>query len=68
MTKKSKKHSLKVKRVYEVASKDDGTRILVDRLWPRGIKKDALKLDFWLKEASPSTKETPISLRLSMGN
>lgn len=42
------------KRVYEPAAKDDGTRILVDRLWPRGIKKEAAKLDLWLQEIAPS--------------
>jgi len=45
---------IKLKRVYEPASPDDGVRILVERLWPRGIKKDALKLDTWLKEVAPS--------------
>lgn len=46
---------IKIKRVYDPASKEDGIRILVDRLWPRGIKKTDLKLDIWLKEAAPST-------------
>ena len=45
---------IKLKRVYEPASTDDGIRILVERLWPRGIKKDALKLDTWLKDVAPS--------------
>ena len=45
---------IKLKRVYEPASPDDGVRILVERLWPRGIKKDALKLDTWLKDVAPS--------------
>ena len=45
---------IKLKRVYEPASPEDGVRILVERLWPRGIKKDALKLDTWLKEVAPS--------------
>ena len=45
---------IKLKRVYEPASLDDGVRILVERLWPRGIKKDALKLDTWLKDVAPS--------------
>lgn len=43
-----------LKRAYEPASPDDGIRILVERLWPRGIKKDALKLDAWLKDVAPS--------------
>lgn len=45
---------IKIKRVYEAESKDDGFRILVDRLWPRGIRKEDLKLDLWLKEVAPS--------------
>jgi uncharacterized protein YeaO (DUF488 family) len=46
--------ALKVKRVYEAPAKDDGMRILVDRLWPRGIAKEKAKLDLWLKEIAPS--------------
>ena len=45
---------LKTKRVYEEAKSSDGVRFLVDRLWPRGIKKDNLKLETWLKEVAPS--------------
>jgi uncharacterized protein YeaO (DUF488 family) len=45
---------IKLKRVYEPASPDDGIRILVERLWPRGVKKDAIKLDTWLKDVAPS--------------
>lgn len=45
---------IKVKRAYEEAEPEDGTRYLVDRLWPRGIKKDALSLEGWLKEVAPS--------------
>jgi uncharacterized protein YeaO (DUF488 family) len=45
---------IKVKRVYEDAAPDDGRRFLVDRLWPRGIKKEALHMEAWLKEAAPS--------------
>jgi uncharacterized protein YeaO (DUF488 family) len=45
---------IKVKRVYEAGSKEDGVIYLVDRLWPRGISKEKLKLDGWLKEAAPS--------------
>ncbi|MCL2690478.1 MAG: DUF488 domain-containing protein [Chitinispirillia bacterium] len=45
---------LHVKRVYEAASPDDGIRILVDRLWPRGIKKSDAHLDYWFKEIAPS--------------
>jgi uncharacterized protein YeaO (DUF488 family) len=45
---------LKIKRVYENASAGDGVRFLVDRLWPRGLKKEDLKMKAWLKEVSPS--------------
>jgi uncharacterized protein YeaO (DUF488 family) len=44
----------RAKRVYEPASKDDGWRVLVDRLWPRGLTKDAAKVDVWHKEVAPS--------------
>jgi uncharacterized protein YeaO (DUF488 family) len=44
-----------IKRVYEPPSPADGRRILVDRLWPRGIKKENAKIDEWLKEIAPST-------------
>ena len=45
---------IKLKRVYEAASADDGVRYLVERLWPRGIKKEALRMEAWLKEVAPS--------------
>ena len=45
---------IKIKRIYEVASADDGKRIYIDRLWPRGMKKENVKIDEWLKEISPS--------------
>ena len=47
---------IRVKRVYEAPSPDDGTRVLVDRLWPRGLAKDKARVDLWLKEAAPSTE------------
>jgi uncharacterized protein YeaO (DUF488 family) len=47
---------LKIKRVYDPASPDDGKRILIDRLWPRGIKKEEAHIDEWLKEISPSNE------------
>lgn len=47
---------LLIKRAYEPASPDDGLRILVDRLWPRGLSKEALKLDQWAKEIAPSNQ------------
>jgi uncharacterized protein YeaO (DUF488 family) len=46
--------TLVFKRVYEPPHADDGTRILVDRLWPRGIAKAKAKIDFWLKDIAPS--------------
>ena len=46
--------AIHVKRVYEAAAASDGARFLVDRLWPRGVKKESLKLDAWLKDAAPS--------------
>lgn len=45
---------LKLKRVYHPPSGDDGYRVLVDRLWPRGLAKDKAHVDAWLKEAAPS--------------
>ncbi|MDD5559230.1 DUF488 domain-containing protein [Candidatus Methylomirabilis sp.] len=45
---------IQVKRVYEPPTPDDGTRFLVDRLWPRGIKKEDLRVDQWVKEVAPS--------------
>ncbi len=47
---------IRVKRVYDPAAKDDGQRVLVDRLWPRGLSKTSLKLDAWLKEIAPSNE------------
>ena len=47
---------VKIKRVYEPASAEDGKRILIDRLWPRGMKKEEAKIDEWLKEIAPSTE------------
>jgi uncharacterized protein YeaO (DUF488 family) len=47
---------VQVKRAYEKPAKKDGFRVLVDRLWPRGIKKEDAKIDLWLKEAAPSTE------------
>ncbi len=45
---------MKTKRIYEPTDKEDGCRILVDRLWPRGITKEKAKIDLWLKEIAPS--------------
>ena len=45
---------IRLKRIYEPADPDDGFRILVDRLWPRGISKERAGIDLWLKDAAPS--------------
>ena len=47
--------SITVKRVYEPPTKSDGYRVLIDRLWPRGLKKEDVPLDLWAKELAPST-------------
>lgn len=47
---------LNLKRIYEPASKKDGFRILVDRLWPRGLKKSEARVDLWLREIAPTTE------------
>jgi len=56
MTKHISAAHLKLKRAYEAPARDDGTRILVDRLWPRGLKKEAAAIDHWFKEIAPSTE------------
>jgi uncharacterized protein YeaO (DUF488 family) len=48
--------SVSVKRVYDAASPFDGTRVLVDRLWPRGLTKDDAAVKFWLRDLAPSTE------------
>ena len=45
---------IRIKRVYEAPSADDGYRVLVDRLWPRGLRREDAALDAWLKEVAPS--------------
>ncbi|WP_453991626.1 DUF488 domain-containing protein [Bacillus nitroreducens] len=45
-----------LKRIYEPANEEDGKRILIDRIWPRGISKDVAKLDLWMKDIAPSTE------------
>ena len=47
---------VKLKRAYESASPADGVRLLVERLWPRGLSKDRLKLDGWIREVGPTTE------------
>jgi uncharacterized protein YeaO (DUF488 family) len=48
--------NIKIKRVYEQPGEDDGLRVLVDRLWPRGLTKEKAGVDLWLKEIAPSTE------------
>src|SRR5438477_9771401 len=45
---------VRIKRVYDEPKKDDGFRVLVDRLWPRGMKKEAAKINLWMKDIAPS--------------
>lgn len=47
---------VRVKRIYEEAAPDDGVRVLVDRLWPRGVRKADARLDAWAKELAPSSE------------
>lgn len=47
---------VQIKRVYEAPKADDGIRVLVDRLWPRGLSKAKAQIDVWLKELAPSTE------------
>jgi len=54
---------IRLKRVYDEPSKQDGTRILVDRLWPRGLKKEDARIDHWLRDIAPSAE-----LRKSFGH
>ncbi len=45
---------LRIKRVYDKSAREDGWRVLVDRLWPRGMRKEAARIDLWMKEVAPS--------------
>lgn len=45
-----------IKRVYDAVSSTDGTRLLIERLWPRGVKKTSLKIKSWIKDVAPSTE------------
>jgi uncharacterized protein YeaO (DUF488 family) len=47
---------IKIKRVYDSPTKEDGYRILIDRLWPRGLTKEKAKIDLWLREIAPSNE------------
>ena len=53
---KTRAQRLKIKRVYDAPSRTDGTRVLVDRVWPRGMTKQQAAVDVWLKEIAPSTE------------
>jgi uncharacterized protein YeaO (DUF488 family) len=55
MVKRIAAGSLRLKRAYDKPSRDDGTRILVDRLWPRGLTREEVAVDEWLKDLGPST-------------
>jgi uncharacterized protein YeaO (DUF488 family) len=48
--------SIRIRRVYEEPAAEDGARVLVDRIWPRGLRKDAARLDEWAKDVAPSTE------------
>ncbi|WP_338787927.1 DUF488 domain-containing protein [Metabacillus sp. FJAT-53654] len=48
--------AIMIKRIYDEVGKDDGVRVLVDRLWPRGLSKEKVKVDCWMKQVAPSTQ------------
>ncbi|MGV8120513.1 MAG: DUF488 domain-containing protein [Candidatus Xenobiia bacterium LiM19] len=52
----STEHTIRIKRIYDEPESSDGMRILVDRLWPRGISKEGAKLDLWLRDIAPSNE------------
>lgn len=56
MAKRVPANHVKLKRVYEPVLDEDGVRILVERLWPRGVSKEKASLDHWMKELAPSTE------------
>ncbi|MCK9515724.1 MAG: DUF488 family protein [Ottowia sp.] len=56
MTQKLAAKQVRIKRAYEPAAKEDGARILIDRLWPRGVKKEELQLSEWNRQLAPSTE------------
>ncbi|HKB22958.1 MAG TPA: DUF488 domain-containing protein [Methyloceanibacter sp.] len=55
MSKKARAAKIKLKRAYEAPAASDGTRILIDRLWPRGVKKADAAIDEWMKDIAPSS-------------
>ncbi len=56
MVKRIHSENVRLKRAYEPASSSDGTRVLIDRLWPRGVKKADAKIDEWMKDIAPSAE------------
>lgn len=56
MSTKIPANHIRIKRAYDPPTRDDGARVLIDRLWPRGVKKENLALDQWAKELAPSTE------------
>lgn len=56
MSEKTYSENVRLKRAYESPTAEDGTRVLVDRLWPRGVKKSDAAIDHWMKDLAPSTK------------
>jgi uncharacterized protein YeaO (DUF488 family) len=56
MRRKVSAKNIKLKRAYEPPDSDDGTRILIDRLWPRGLSKERVAIDLWMKDIAPSTE------------
>ena len=56
MTKSTAHFDIRLKRAYEAPAKSDGTRVLVDRLWPRGVRKEAAAVDHWFRDLAPSTE------------
>lgn len=53
---KARRHEIRIKRAYDKPSSEDGERFLVDRLWPRGIRKETLASVFWLRDVAPSSE------------
>ncbi len=51
-----KTHDIKIKRIYDESVRGDGFRVLVDRLWPRGLSKSEVDIDLWMKEIAPSNE------------
>jgi uncharacterized protein YeaO (DUF488 family) len=49
-------YAVRVRRIYEEPTDDDGARVLVDRVWPRGVRKESALLDEWMKDVAPSTE------------